>query len=124
MSTQQAARFLLNSPNVRFWNGLSTGSDRANMQRLARGEHALSNATGQRVDVNPRLMQALVAMAKQGPIQINALTGGTHSHGSRHYTGNAVDLDTHTGNIRRQVEIARQFGGRRNHETSHAHISF
>jgi peptidoglycan hydrolase-like protein with peptidoglycan-binding domain len=123
-TVQGAARFLLNSPNVRFWNGLSTGSDRANLERLARGERAFVNATGQRVPVNPRMMQALVEMARRGPIQINALTGGQHSHNSRHYSGNAVDLSIRVGNAREIERIANQYGGRRNHERTHIHLSF
>jgi peptidoglycan hydrolase-like protein with peptidoglycan-binding domain len=119
-----AARFLLNSPNVKFWNGLSTGSDRKNLERLARGERAMVDAQGHQVAVNPRMMQALAEMARRGPIQINALTGGVHSHGSQHYRGNAVDLSTHVGNAREIERIAQQFGGRRNHERTHIHLSF
>jgi hypothetical protein len=121
---QEAARELLNNPNVRFWNGLSTGSDRANLERLARGERAIANATGRRVDVNPRMMNALVEMARRGPIQINALTGVVHSHGSQHYVGNAVDLQLGVGNAREIERIANQFGGRRNSERDHIHLSF
>lgn len=119
-----AAQFLLHSPNVSFWSGLSTGSDRKNLERLARGEKSFVNATGQHVQVNPRLMQALVEMAKKGPIQINALTGGQHSRGSQHYVGNAVDLSVRVGNARQIERIANQFGGRRNFETTHIHLSF
>ena len=68
------------------------------------------------------MMKALVAMADKGPIQINALTGGQHSNGSHHYSGNAVDLDVRTGNTRQIEQIARQFGGNRNSETSHIHL--
>ena len=82
------------------------------------------DAKGRSVDVNPRMMQALVAMAKAGPIQINALTGGVHSHNSRHYSGHAVDLATQVGNARQIENIARQYGGRRNNERTHIHLSF
>ena len=118
------AKYLLNSPNVKFWNGLSTGSDRANMQRLANGEKALVNHTGALVTPKLSMMQSLVAMAQKGPIQINALTGGEHSKGSNHYRGTAVDLATNVGNTRSIVATANDYGGNRNSETSHIHLNF
>lgn len=123
-SVQECAKFLLNSKNVSFWSGLSTGSDRKNVERLARGQQAFVPATGRHVTPNLRLMQALVAMAKKGPVMINALTGGSHSPNSNHYRGTAVDLDLSTGNASSLTRIANQFGGRRNSETSHIHLDF
>jgi len=118
------AKFLLNSPNVSFWTGLSTGSDRANMERLARGEKSRVPAKGTEVMPKLKMMQALVAMAKAGPVTINALTGGSHSANSNHYRGTAVDLSIHTGNTSKLVAIAARFGGRRNFETDHIHLDF
>jgi hypothetical protein len=69
-------------------------------------------------------MQALVEMSKQGPIMINALTGGEHSDGSNHYSGTAVDLDISVGDPAQIEAIANQFGGVRNFETDHIHIDF
>jgi hypothetical protein len=121
-TVQGCAQFLLNSKNVSFWSGLSTGSDRKNLERLARGEKAFVPATGGHVTPKLSMMQALVSMAKHGHIQINALTGGFHSTGSNHYSGTAVDLDTpNAGMI---TTIARRFGGFRNSETSHIHLDF
>lgn len=123
-TVQGCAQFLLKSPNVRFWSGLSTGSDRANLERLARGEKAFVPATGGHVMPKLKMMQALAAMAKQGPIMINALTGGHHSTGSNHYSGTAVDLDLSTGNAGMIQSIAGRFGGARNFETDHIHLDF
>jgi hypothetical protein len=123
-TVQDCAKFLLNSKNVSFWTGLSTGSDRKNFERLARGQQAFVPATGRHVTPNLRLMQALVAMAKKGPIMINALTGGRHSPNSNHYRGVAVDLDVSTGNAGMIERTANQFGGRRNFERDHIHLDF
>src|SRR5207237_8556458 len=92
-TVQGCAQFLLKSPNVSFWTGLSSGSDRANLERLAHGQPAYVPATGGHVMPKLSMLKALVDMAKHGHIMINALTGGTHSVGSNHYSGTAVDLD-------------------------------
>jgi peptidoglycan hydrolase-like protein with peptidoglycan-binding domain len=118
------AQFLLKSKNVSFWTGLSTGSDRKNVERLARGEKAFVPATGQYIKPNLRVMQALVDMAKHGPIMINALTGGIHSPNSNHYRGIAVDLDVNVGNTAEIERIARRHGGLRNFERDHIHLDF
>ncbi|MDP2343168.1 MAG: peptidoglycan-binding domain-containing protein [Deltaproteobacteria bacterium] len=118
------AQFLLRSNNVSYWTGLSSGSDRANIQRLANGGRALVPATGGSVVPKLAMMQALVAMAKQGPIMINALTGGTHSSNSNHYRGTAVDLEISVGNTAEIQAIGRRYGGIRNFETSHIHMDF
>lgn len=123
-TVQESARQLLASPNVSFWSGLSSGSDRANMERLARGEQAYVPATGRYVTPNANMMQALVDMSKQGPIMINALTGGQHSSNSNHYRGTSVDLDVSTGNHTMIERIARQYGGERNYERDHIHLDF
>jgi hypothetical protein len=118
------AQFLLKSPNVGFWSGLSTGSDRKNLERLARGEKAFVPATGGHVTPKLSMMRARVDMAKHGRVMINALTGGSHSPNSNHYRGTAVDLDLSTGNAGQLAAIARRYGGIRNFETSHIHLDF
>jgi|GEM_PF-2977842 len=116
------AQFLLKSKNVSFWSGLSTGSDRKNLERLARGDKAFVPATGGYVTPQLSMMKALVEMAKRGHIQINALTGGHHSTGSNHYSGTAVDLDL--PNAAMIQSVAAKYGGFRNTETSHIHLDF
>lgn len=123
-TVQGCAQFLLHSKNVSFWTGLSTGSDRKNLERLAHGQPAYVPATGGHVFPKLSLMRALVDMAKHGHIMINALTGGTHSVGSNHYRGTAVDLDVSTGNAGMIESIARKYGGIRNYETDHIHLDF
>ncbi|HEY4220355.1 MAG TPA: peptidoglycan-binding domain-containing protein [Myxococcota bacterium] len=118
------AQFLLHSKNVSFWSGLSSGSDRKNVERLAKGEKAFVPATGQFVKPDLKMMQALVDMAKHGRIQINALTGGQHVANSNHYRGHAVDLDLAVGNSAQIERIANRYGGTRNFETSHIHLDF
>jgi peptidoglycan hydrolase-like protein with peptidoglycan-binding domain len=126
------AQFLLNSPNVGFWTPLSGTNgrgERTNLERLARGDSAIvrtpDDGPGDRfIKPNIRVMKALVAMAKAGPVTINALTGGDHSTTSNHYRGTAVDLSIHTGNAANLVRIANRFGGVRNHETTHIHLDF
>lgn len=116
------AQFLLKSKNVGFWSGLSTGSDRKNLERLARGDKAFVPATGGFVTPKLSMMKALVEMAKRGHIQINALTGGHHSTGSNHYSGTAVDLDVPNASMIQSV--AAKYGGFRNSETNHIHLDF
>ena len=137
------ARALLHSPNVTFWSGLSSGSDRKNFERLAHGHPAhvfATNKTGpSNVTPSLRLMQSLVEMSRHGSIQINALTGGTHSFNSNHYSGHAVDLSVFGINSNDRPlgahhlpalspseisRIANKHGGVRNSETDHAHIDF
>ncbi len=118
------ARALLQSKNVSFWSGLSTGSDRKNLVALANGHKAFVPATGRHVIPKLKLMQALVEMAKRGHLMINALTGGHHSPNSNHYRGAAVDLDLSTGNSGMIERVARKHGGLRNFETSHIHLDF
>jgi hypothetical protein len=118
------AQALLNSKNVSFWSGLSTGSDEKNLERLADGKKALVPAKGTQVMPKLSMMRALVAMSKRGKIQINALTGGVHSTNSNHYRGTAVDLSIHTGNSGMIERVARKFGGIRNFERTHIHLDF
>lgn len=118
------AQFLLKSPNVSFWDGLSTGSDRKNVERLAKGLPAFVPATGRFVFPKHSLMRALVDMARHGHIMLNALTGGHHSVNSNHYRGAAVDLDLSVGSASEIERIANRYGGRRNFETDHIHLDF
>jgi hypothetical protein len=118
------AQFLLHSKNVSFWSGLSTGSDRKNLELLAKGKSAFVPATGGHVKPKLSMMRALVDMAKHGRIMINALTGGHHSTNSNHYHGTAVDLDVSVGSASQIAAIARKYGGFRNFETSHIHLDF
>lgn len=118
------AQLLLRSPNVSFWTGLSTGSERKTFEALAHGHKAYVPHTGGHVMPKLKMMQALVAMSKHGHIMINALTGGTHSPNSNHYRGTAVDLDVSTGNHGMIEHTARQHGGLRNSETDHIHLDF
>jgi hypothetical protein len=118
------AKLLLQNPNVHFWSVLSTGSDIKAMRSLARTGTVRVPVTGQVIKPNLRMMQALVDMAKHGPIQINALTGGVHSVGSNHYSGTAVDLSIFVGDSGEIERIANQHGGFRNFETDHIHLDF
>jgi peptidoglycan hydrolase-like protein with peptidoglycan-binding domain len=128
MTPQQAAQALLNSPNVSFWGGLSTGSDRRQFERIARGENPAVPAHGANAttSINPNMMRALVQMSREGRIQVNALTGGSHSTNSQHYRGNAVDLQPNIrGNLStaRIRQIAAEYGGVKNNE-AHIHLTF
>lgn len=119
-----AAQAILDSGNVTFWDGLSTGSDRKALEQIARTGRSDVPFAGGNTEPNPKMMQALAEMAKKGPIQITALTGGEHSVGSNHYDGNAVDLSIHTGDASQIEAIANKYGGTRNHETDHIHLDF
>jgi hypothetical protein len=118
------AQILLDSKNVSFWDGLSTGSDRTAIEQLAKNGTAYVPHTGATVTPDLDLMQALVDMSRNGPIEITALTGGEHSEGSNHYIGQAVDLSIYTGDSAQIEAIANQHGGYRNYETDHIHLDF
>lgn len=118
------AKFLLASPNVSFWDGLSTGSDRKNFERLAAGKPAYVPARGTYVYPRLNLMRALVDIAQHGSVMINALTGGSHSVNSNHYAGKAVDLDLSVGDTAEIERLIRKHGGKRNFETDHVHADF
>jgi peptidoglycan hydrolase-like protein with peptidoglycan-binding domain len=126
MTAQQAAQALLNSPNVSFWGGLSTGSDRVQLERIARGENPRVPAHGPNATttINPNMLRALVAMSREGRIQINALTGGSHSTNSNHYRGDSVDMQPGVGlSTSRIRQIAAEYGGVKNNE-AHIHLTF
>ena len=48
----------------------------------------------------------------------------SHSTGSNHYSGMAVDLDIGVGNAAQIEQIANKYGGTRNSETDHIHLDF
>lgn len=123
-SVKQAAQALLDNPNVSYWDALSSGSDRAALEDLARTGQTKVPQTGEVVTPRLEMMQALVEMANNGPIMINALTGGEHSVGSNHYSGLAVDLDIGTGDAAQIEAIANKYGGTRNSESDHIHLDF
>lgn len=123
-TVQGCAQLLLDSKNVSYWSDLSTGSDRTSLEQLAQDGTADVPFTGGETTPQLSMMQALVDMARQGPIQINALTGGEHSVGSNHYVGHAVDLDIAVGDPAQIEAIANAHGGTRNSESDHIHLDF
>lgn len=123
-SVKEAAQALLDNPNVSYWDALSSGSDRSALEDLARTGQTTVPQTGEVVTPRLEMMQALVEMANNGPIMINALTGGEHSVGSNHYSGWAVDLDIGTGDAAQIEAIANKYGGTRNSESDHIHLDF
>lgn len=123
-TVEGCAQILLDSKNVGYWSDLSTGSDRTSLEQLAKDGTADVPFTGGETTPQLPMMQALVDMARQGPIQINALTGGEHSVGSNHYIGHAVDLDIGVGDPAQIESIANAHGGTRNSEADHIHLDF
>lgn len=122
-NVQGCAQLLLDSKNVSYSEWLSSGSDRAAVEEIAKTGKSTVPVTGEQVTPNLGMMQALVEMARTGPVEITAITGGEHSEGSNHYSGTAVDLAL--GSRDTELEgIANRFGGVRNYETSHLHIDF
>jgi peptidoglycan hydrolase-like protein with peptidoglycan-binding domain len=124
-SVRGCAKLLLQSNNVSYWQGLSTGPDIRAIEQIARTGKSFVPVTGRWVKPKLSLMQALVEMSEKGRVQINALTGGTHSSlASRHYQGDAVDLAIEVGDTGEIVSIANEHGGFRNNETTHIHLQF
>ena len=128
-TVEGCAKWVLKSPNVVFWDGLSTGSERVKFQQLARSGRAYCNHTGNFHAVKLNLMQGIVAMGKSTPSMLNALNGGDHPYEDsnpgdpRHYANpcKAVDMDLSRGSTGLRVLAAGHHGLQRNSESSHEH---
>ena len=123
---QRLAKKILESPNSRFvFRSPTGGTARAGFEAIAAGRKAPVAKTGVPTDVQESLLHGLAAMVDHGVIMINCLTNGSHVANSNHYRGKAVDLDILSALGARTIEaVARQHGGRRNHESDHIHIDF
>lgn len=125
--TQQLASDILKSPSVAFWtnNGVNTLDV---VVALSEGKPAYttcSNAPNKTTGVNPNILKFIYEAAQQTNVMVNALTDKCHTDGSKHYSGEAVDLDiNNSGPLSVLSPIAKKYGGSKNSETTHHHFDF
>jgi hypothetical protein len=127
-SVASLAQQIVDSPNVSYPLRSANGDTLAVLRDAARtGQFYTTCPTFPRrnVDINPRILQFVLAAAAQTSVGINAITDKCHSSNSAHYRGEAIDIQVGNKDYNDLiVSIARQYGGRRNSETSHIHLDF
>lgn len=128
-TVQEMAQQMLANNRIKYWsnNGVDTKDV---VKALSEGRKAYttaSNATNREVDINPNILRFILEVGQSNPIMVNALTDKTHTTGSNHYEGKAVDLDNNGSNtapVSVLDPIASKYGGTRNSETTHWHYDF
>ncbi|MBP9738722.1 glucosaminidase domain-containing protein [Candidatus Saccharibacteria bacterium] len=128
-SAQDLAKQMLSNTNITYWtnNGVNT---RDVVVALSEGKKAYTtaaNATNKEADINVNILKFIIEVAGSNKIMVNALTDKSHSNGSNHYKGLAVDLDNNGGNSAPTSvldPVAAKYGGTRNSETTHWHYDF
>lgn len=112
-----ASRILAN-PGITLATGHPSGKvDNANAQRniqnTAAGRAAerssYQNAPGGTVELDPRMLSALVELSKQFTFAVTEIAGGSHSPQSRHYAGIAFDIGVIDG---RRISASHPSAGR------------
>jgi hypothetical protein len=122
---QALAKQMLANPNITYWtnNGVNT---RDVVVALSEGKPARTtceNASNSTAQINPNILKFLVDAGNKTPLQVNALTDKCHTANSRHYAGQAVDLENNS-NDDTIILTARQYGGTKNNERTHMHFDF
>lgn len=135
---QQLARQMLLNTKITYWAS-SNGDTKAVVQALADGNKAMTTcpdasvapAKGTQVDLNPKILQAILEYGENANVMVNALTDKCHTtSGSNHYKGTAVDFECQAVpfDIGKFDAIARKYGGARNGENcaanKHWHYDF
>lgn len=128
-SAQDIAKQMLANTKIKYWtnNGVNT---RDVVVALSEGKKAYttaSNASNKEADINVNILKFILEVAQSDSIMVNALTDKSHSSGSNHYKGLAVDLDNNGSNSPPTSildPVAAKYGGTRNSETTHWHYDF
>ena len=66
------------------------------LMQAGRSHYGNAPATGD-TDLDTRLLQGMVELARHYQFRVTEISGGSHSHNSRHYAGIAFDVDTING---------------------------
>jgi uncharacterized protein YgiM (DUF1202 family) len=120
-------------------DALSNIRDAAAGKRARRSVHG--NAPGGSVELSPKLLSAMTALRKQYNFTyfVTAIAGASHSPGSYHYAGRAMDIGTvngqtvngDTATTRRFMQACRDLGGvevlgpsNRSDHQDHLHCAF
>jgi murein DD-endopeptidase MepM/ murein hydrolase activator NlpD/lysophospholipase L1-like esterase len=146
---QDLARQMLANSNITYWSTppsgaaadwkdrVPSGGNTTNIDTkdvvtaISEGKKAYTtagNAANKEADINSDILNFILDAAKEGKVMVNALTDKTHSNGSNHYKGEAIDLDSGSGNttvpVAKLIEIAGKYGGKKNTESDHHHFDF
>lgn len=74
---------------------------KANIQSVASGRPAnlsnYGNAHGGTTELDPRLLQTMLSLARDYNFSVSEISGGSHSANSRHYLGQAFDINVLNG---------------------------
>jgi murein DD-endopeptidase MepM/ murein hydrolase activator NlpD len=143
-TTQELAQAMLSNPNITYWTnapespaadwasrvpsgGNTTAIDTKDVVRaLAEGKRAYTtagNASNKYAVINPNILKFILEASASGSVMVNALTDKTHTTGSAHYRGLAVDIDKSI-DLSILTEPAAKYGGTKNSETDHHHFDF
>jgi hypothetical protein len=92
-SKELATQILQKSDRITF----TTGEAKQEMTQIAAGQEIKVPCGSGTTSLNPVLLGALLAASDKYVIGIGYLANGCHSANSRHYTGDAVDINTLNG---------------------------
>ncbi len=74
---------------------------KANIQSVASGNEAnlskYGRAQGGTTELDPRLLQTMLSLANEFNFSVSEISGGSHSANSRHYLGQAFDINVLNG---------------------------
>lgn len=87
------AKQVLHTGNIQF----VTSDARSEVLDAANGKPAPVQATGGSAQLSADLLSVMLTCAQKHTIGIGYITNGTHSSGSAHYDGRAMDIDTIDG---------------------------
>lgn len=120
------AREILANPNITYWTNNGVNS-RDVMVAISQGRAAYTtcnNVKNKTTGLNSNMLRFLAEAGRSTKVMVNALTDKCHSAGSLHYSGQAIDLEKRVGDTATIIRIAGKYGGTRNNETSHIHLTF
>jgi len=136
--TPLAGRILSNSANITLAtvhpSGIPDSANAAqNIKDAAAGKPATRSsylgAPGGTVYLNPNMLAALAAIGDKYKIEVSEIAGGSHSQNSKHYTGNAFDINYINGKhltapniagVQDVMAMCTALGGKPNDETTSA----
>lgn len=145
-TTEELAKAILQNSNISFWANAPENADRNWASRvpdggnksqidtkdvikaLSEGKKAYTtaaNAPNDTATLNPNILKFILEAGAQGKLTVNALTDKSHSSGSNHYKGMAVDIELNSPvGLSALNEAAAKYGGKKNSETDHHHFDF
>jgi RHS repeat-associated protein len=99
---QEKAEYILNSPKIKLATSHESGINddafaKNNIQDIANGKLAQNshyqNAPGKETALTSNMLDAIIKLSENSTLSISEFAGASHSKGSKHYTGMAVDIN-------------------------------